>query len=192
MENVSIQRQPSTHVDLVDTLGSAKQKLEKFFATHTQRSYPQIEIATITGLNRNTVRRECQALLKAGKVKKDMNHRYAQASGNDETFASMPSNQQEPLKTTPASLNESMSQVAPTTTVSPPANEKHESTISKLATKLPKIEIDEILFVAQAVDLIEKAVRKVAGRVFLTDIYAKSCPACGAYDIDDHGPVKVN
>jgi len=76
LENVFVRRQPSPTLDLVDTLGSARQKIEKFLSKQTQLMTP-LQIARSTGLNENTVRRELQAMFKAGVVKKDTNHAYS-------------------------------------------------------------------------------------------------------------------
>lgn len=81
MENASIQREPSAVPDLIDTLGSVRQKLEKFLSKQTEPMTPR-QIARTMGLNVNTVRRELQAMLDAGVVKKDTHHAYSFANGN--------------------------------------------------------------------------------------------------------------
>jgi len=143
LENVLVQRQPSANIDLVDTLGSVRQKIEKFLSKQTQPMTPR-QIARAIGLNENTVRRELQTMLKAGVVKKDMNHAYSFANGNHNTPAviqpenapkAMPSTSDAPTQSTPLTTDANAS----------PAD---ESAISKLTAKLPKIKIDEILFVA--------------------------------------------
>jgi Mg-chelatase subunit ChlD len=76
LETVFVQRQPSPTLDLVDTLGSARQEIEKFLSKQTQLMTP-LQIARSTELNENTMRRELQAMFKAGVVRKDMNHGYS-------------------------------------------------------------------------------------------------------------------
>ena len=86
MANVLIQRQPSATLDLVDTLGSARQKIEKFLSTQSQPMTPLL-IARSADLNENTVRRELQTMSKAGVVKKDMNHGYSLTNASDNATA---------------------------------------------------------------------------------------------------------
>lgn len=81
MKDVPNQRQLFATLDLVDTLGSARQKLEKFLSTQAQPMTPK-QIATSTKLNENTVRRELQRMLKDGAARRDVNHAYS-APGNE-------------------------------------------------------------------------------------------------------------
>jgi hypothetical protein len=89
LENASIQREPSALPDLVDTLGSVRQKLEKFLSQQTQPMTPR-QIAITTGLNENTVRRELQRMLKDGFAKKDMKHAYSIANEKHSAPATQP------------------------------------------------------------------------------------------------------
>ncbi len=142
MKDVPNQRQLFATLDLVDTLGSARQKLEKYLSTQAQPMTPK-QIATNTKLNENTVRRELQRMLKDGAARRDMNHAYsapANESNDTPAFAQSGKN----------SKAASSSQ-APMPAAIPPAEQETTAVdppVPKLAAKFPKIKIDEILFIA--------------------------------------------
>lgn len=123
---------------------SIRQQITTLLAEQTQ-PLPPTQIAEKIGRNKNSVRRELQAMLKAGVVKKDLNHAYSIANGNNQnTCKRFPRRstitQAENTQKAIPSTSDAQTQPTPLTT--------DESAIPKLSTKLPKIKIDEVLFVA--------------------------------------------
>lgn len=143
MKNVTNQRQLFATLDLVDTLGSARQKLEKFLSTQVQPMTPK-QIATDTKLNENTVRRELQRMLKDGAARRDMNHAYSAPANESNDTPVLAQSEKSPEAASPTS-QAPMSAAIPTAEPKPTVV---DSSVPKLTAKFPKIKIDEILFVA--------------------------------------------